>query len=149
MNPNRIFVTLLALGTLAGCAGSSADPEAVASTDDALRLVCGPVLFTGEGIDERQKLALHIAEKEARQTCRTTPAYCAVDCDAAPIKDSSCTPSAVTGDDGSVAVTWTCEVTISASAPTKKACDVAVRCAPGYHGVDTDGDGCYDSCQPD
>ena len=28
-------------------------------------------------------------------------------------------------------------------------CPIAVRCAPGYHAVDTDDDGCNDTCEPD
>ena len=28
-------------------------------------------------------------------------------------------------------------------------CATAIKCAPGYHSVDTDGDGCNDSCEPD
>lgn len=30
-----------------------------------------------------------------------------------------------------------------------KVCDIAIRCAPGYIGVDSDGDGCLDTCQPE
>ena len=27
-------------------------------------------------------------------------------------------------------------------------CDTAIKCAPGYHSVDSDGDGCADNCEP-
>ena len=27
-------------------------------------------------------------------------------------------------------------------------CDIAIKCAPGYHSVDSDGDGCNDTCEP-
>lgn len=30
----------------------------------------------------------------------------------------------------------------------QRVCEVWVRCAPGYVAVDTDGDGCNDTCQP-
>ncbi len=148
MNQSFLLTALFSVAAIAGCA-SSAAPEQSASTTDALRSAgCGPVLYTGEGSDVSQKVANAIAEKDARRICHETPTFCAVDCDAAPIKDSRCTPSAVNSDDGSKpGVTWTCEVTISASSPEPKTvCNVAVRCAPGYTAVDTDGDGCNDSC---
>lgn len=147
MNHALAASILASLVLVAGCAETPAD-EATASTRDQLHSGCGPVLYTGEGSDPSKALAFHIAEKEARQSCRQTPTFCAVDCESAPIRESRCTPSAVSGDDGSVAVTYTCEVTIAASAPSKKTeCATAIRCAPGYMSVDTDGDGCNDTCE--
>lgn len=155
MKYSCLAVALGTFATLAGCAAAD-DPEPSASSHDALTgdvrasTVCGPVLFTGEGSAPERDVAFQDAAKDARHRCRETPSFCGVDCDAAPVEQSHCAPLAVQSDDGQItAVTWTCEVTIAASAPRQKRCDVAVRCAPGYHAVDTDGDGCSDSCQLD
>jgi hypothetical protein len=152
MKYSGLMLTASLFATLAGCA-TAAGVEPSSSSSEALTAdatTCGPVLFTGEGSGQKRELAYQAAEKDARNECRLTPSFCAVDCEAAPVKDAHCAPLAVQSDDGQItAVTWSCDVTIAASGPPMKKCDVAVRCAPGYHGVDTDGDGCVDSCQPD
>jgi len=89
------------------CIAEPGESEPSASTQDPLHSdVCGPLLYSGEGVDQRRELAHHIAEKEARQR----PTYCAVDCEAAYVKEAYCGPRAVSGPNGYVAVTWTCSV---------------------------------------
>ena len=141
----------ISFATLAGCAAAGG-VESTTSSSEALTVAatCGPVSFPGEGSAETRELAYQRAEKDARERCRQTPSFCAVDCEAAPATDARCAPLAVQSDDREItAVTWSCDVTIAASGPPNKTCDVAVRCAPGYHAVDTDGDGCFDTCQRD
>ena len=156
MKYTSLALALVTFTMLGGCAAN--EPEPSASSSDALTGgasgsagVCGPVLFAGTGSAPERAVAYEAAEKDARRLCRETPSFCGVDCEAAPVTDAECAPLAVQSDDGQItAVTWSCEVTIAASGPAPKPrCDVAVRCAPGYHAVDTDGDGCFDTCQPD
>jgi len=151
MNRTLLTAVLLSLTSLAGCAAAPAESEPSVSTADSLKegSTCGPVLYTGEGTAETKDLAYHYAEKDARLSCRQTPTFCAVDCEAAAVKEAHCVASAVKSDDDDpvIGVTYSCTVTIAASSPAAS-CQVAIRCAPGYVGKDTDGDGCPDTCVP-
>lgn len=87
-------------------------PEPVASDENALRLSCGPVYFTGTGESPSQVKALSAAEEDARKTCETTPSYCWVDCENAPIAQKGC---GIVNHLHSIDPYWSCEVTIAAS----------------------------------